>query len=78
MTQGEIETIQNIINRLKMPRAGCATSITHSQVPGCETNVEGYESIARLYIETWLIGPLQCLLPGSGRDVELARSMSKR
>jgi len=63
MTAGEIETIQNIIDRLKQPRLGAA---------------EGYnENISRLYVDTWLIAPLEFLLP-ENRDVELARRMSRK
>ena len=63
MTNGEIETIRNIIKRLRADRLGAA---------------EGYnDNISRMYVDTWLIGPLECLLPES-RDVTLAVKMSKQ
>lgn len=64
MTKGEEETIRNIIARLKSPNAGCA-----SDTPG--------ENVSRVYIDTWLIGPLECLLPET-RDVALAARMSRK
>jgi hypothetical protein len=63
MTKKEIRTIQNVIKRLKADRLGAA---------------EGYNNdISRIYVDTWLIGPLECLLPGEGRDTDLAERLSK-
>jgi hypothetical protein len=63
MTKKEERTIRNIIERLKQERLGAA---------------EGYcelKKFDRIYIDTWLIGPLECLLPES-RDTDLAQCMS--
>lgn len=47
MTNGEIQTIRNIIARLKEPHIGAASA----------------NSLSPLYVETWLIAPLVHLLP---------------
>lgn len=64
MTQGEENTIKNIICRLKAERLGAANGY-------CELKPSD-----RIYIDTWLIGPLELLLHPD-RDVELAERMSK-
>ena len=33
---------------------------------------------ARLYLDTWVIPALEMILPGEGRDVDLARRLSGR
>lgn len=67
MTKAEIETIQNIIYRLKQPRCGASVG----------TMEFDYEK-AKLYVNTWLAGPLELLLPGEGRDPNLAARMSRK
>lgn len=72
MGKTERETIENLIKRLKEPRAGCATPFEGTKN---EVLMPGYEGVSRIYIDTWLIGPLECLLSG---DTKLARSMSRK
>jgi hypothetical protein len=66
MTQKEIETIRNIVARLKADRLGAAEGGYVPDLP------QG----ARLYVDTWLIAPLEMLLP-EGRNVDLAVRMSR-
>jgi hypothetical protein len=65
MTKGEERVIRDIVRRLREERLGSA--------PGY---VPELERGARLYVETWLVGPLECLLPES-RDVDLAVCMGR-
>ena len=65
MTKGEKQTIQNIIDRLKSDRIGAA---------------EGYCELKdsdKIYIDTWLITPLELLI-SKKRDVDLAVRMSRK
>jgi len=71
MTKQEERTIRNIIARLKKERCGCASPTFDD-----EKQANGYEGVARIYVDTWLIGPLECLLPEQ-RDPKLAERMSK-
>lgn len=85
MTKAEIRTIENIIARLKSPNLGCG------HMPGiveriAELNAlpsgdergagQRLEVASRVYLDTWLIGALECLLPGEGRDPGLACRLS--
>jgi hypothetical protein len=63
MTKGEQEVIRNVIEKLRGGRAAPKAR-------------EALTGPARLYLETWVIGSLQLLLPES-RDVSLARKMSR-
>ena len=74
MTKGEIQTIRNIVARLKKERCGCAAPMNAKN----ERLAHDYEAVSRLYIDTWLISPLERLLPGDNRDVALAERMSGR
>lgn len=79
MTKGELETIRNIVARLKEANIGCARDQNDNCTDtGSNTGkIHGRVSASRIYIDTWLIGPLELLLP-EGRDVDLAVSMSRR
>lgn len=76
MTKGEIETIRNIIARLKKPNCGCSNGIGLESIVAA-ANAKGIEAPSRLYLDTWVIGALECLLPGEGRDVDLAARLSR-
>jgi len=74
----ETETIRNIIKRLREPRAGCSTPEPFGKTP--ENMPHDYELVSRIYINTWLVGPLE-LLVEEGRtisDLILACDMSRR
>lgn len=86
MTNGEIETIRNIIARLKAENLGCSHGESaQARVDELNTYVTGdprtgshrLEVASRLYLDTWVIPSLEMLLPGDGRDVDLARRMSR-
>jgi hypothetical protein len=73
MTKGEIETIRNIVARLKEPRCGSG-----APWPGeTEHQARGYEGVSRVYLDSWIIPALAHLLP-EDRDVELAERLSRR
>lgn len=65
MTKAEIDTIQNVIARLK------------AEGREADEVKEALHGPARLWFETWVIGPLELLLPGDGRDPKLALRLSK-
>jgi hypothetical protein len=67
MTKSEIETIRNIVARLKADRLGAAEGGDY---------VLDLSHGARLYVDTWLIAPLEMLLPET-RNVDLAVRMSR-
>lgn len=70
MTKDETATIENIIARLRSPAIGSGGSFC--------AEVDGKITTSRNYVNTWLIGALECLLPGDGRDPKLARSLSSK
>lgn len=86
MTKTEIETIRNIVKRLKAENLGCAHgSGTKVQVDALNTSKrtgEPYEGSARLevasrlYLDTWIVPALEYLLPES-RDPDLAKRLSR-
>jgi hypothetical protein len=67
VTKAEENTIRNIVARLRRPEIGSS---------GVGLSVADQER-ARLYLDTWIIGPLEMLLPGEARDPNLAERMSK-
>jgi hypothetical protein len=71
MTKTEIETIENVIRCLKGGRDGAkvrsSPSITEKLI----------SDDMRLWLDTWVIGALECLLPGDGRDPRLAVKLSR-
>jgi hypothetical protein len=71
MTKGEIETITNIIQRLKAGRDGNEPS----SIPEI-TDALNDRSMS-IWLDTWVIGALECLVPGDGRDVDLAVRLSR-
>lgn len=76
MTKGEIETLQNIIARLKQPNCGCSGAFD-SDREIVAANSKGLEAPSRLYLDTWIIGALELLLPGKSRNVDLAVRLSR-
>lgn len=70
MTKTERAALENLVKRLKKPRAGCAQPYRIDD----EALTGDYEAVSRIYIETWLVGPLECLLAG---EAKLARDMSR-
>lgn len=80
MTKAEIETIQNIIARLREPNLGCAHGFGDEQRIETLRQSSGsrLEVASRLYVDTWIIPSLEMLLPGKSHDPGLARRMSRR
>lgn len=87
MTKTELRTIENIIARLREPNLGCchASAMQH-RVDALNTRdsdsklregSDRQEVASRIYVDTWIIGALECLLPGDGRDTALAERMSR-
>lgn len=76
LTKTERETIENIIKRLKKPRAGCADPFPDDSAKA-ESQANGYEGVSRIYLDTWIIGPLELLLSDEPRNKTLARDMSR-
>ena len=70
MTQGEEQTIRNVIAQLRcVPRPdGSARE--------AEKVREALRGPAKIYLETWVIGALECLLP-ERRDVRRAQDLSR-
>lgn len=67
-------TITNLLARLASDNIGCS-SIAKLNLPARDdSNV--VTGTGRLYLETWIMAPLEMLLPGPSRDVKLAKSMS--
>lgn len=66
MGKTEREALELLVKRLKKERLGCGAPRHGVTVP------TGYEPVLRLYVDTWLVGPLEALLEG---DAKLARSM---
>ena len=83
MTQAEVETIRNIIERLRKPDCGCshgpglADRLAALNPRGDDTTpAMRIEAVSRVYIDTWLVVALECLLPES-RDTKLAVRLSR-
>ena len=76
MTKGEIETIRNIIARLKEPNLGCSNSPIHNFIVE-PANSAKLQVVSDLYLQTWIIPSLEMLLP-EARDVDLAVRMSHK
>lgn len=82
MTNQEIDTIRNIIARLKKRDCGCSHSfIGPDDNNALKASVEmlnerDIECVARIYLDTWVIGALECLLPES-RDPATAVALSR-
>lgn len=70
MTNGELEVIRNVISRLKAGRDGKTPRSSN------EVTAALNETSVRVWLDTWVIGSLECLLPET-RNVELGRSLSK-
>lgn len=64
MTKAEIDTIQNVIGKLRGEQAA-------PEVKAALTGPAG------LFLETWVISALELLLPGEKRDPALARRLSE-
>ena len=71
MTQGEIETIKNVIAKLNGGRNG------HKCLSSDEITAMLNNPRMANWLDTWVIGALECLLPGPGRNVELGRKLSR-
>ena len=67
MTKTELNAIIGIIERLTDARLGSAE--------GCFPELTDHQ---RLYINTWVKGPLECLVPGPGPDPKLASRMARK
>jgi hypothetical protein len=70
MTQAEETTIRNLIARLDASSPDYRTGRASKEI------AEFIEGPGRLYLQTWVCGPLQALLPES-RNLRLAVSMSQ-
>jgi hypothetical protein len=71
MTKGEQETIANVIRRLKGGRDGNTPS-SSDEITAMLNNHQ-----MRIWLDTWVIGALECLQPGESRDVDLAVRLSR-
>lgn len=71
MTKGEIETIQNVIEKLKAGRGGGKVTCS----PEIAEKLKSRD--VSIWLDTWVIGALECLLPGKDRDVDLAVKLSR-
>jgi len=85
MTREELETVQNIIDRLKAPDCGCGgMGINRARKILVETEIESQmygtkiELVSRTYLDTWVIPALEMLLPGERRNTKLAVKLSRR
>lgn len=86
MLVGEIETIRNIVARLKSDDLGCAFGPfedglrdaikEHNERVAAGLSRGRLEVASRLYLNTWIIPALEALLPET-RDLELAQMMSR-
>lgn len=76
MTEHETQTIRNILERLRAPNLGCAMSSKRDEAVATIARSAGLEAASRGYIETWIIGSLECLLPGPDHDPKLAAELS--
>lgn len=77
MTKKELEVISNIIERLSAPNCGCHNGFETEKIVA-EVNAKGIEAVSRLYLDTWVIPALRLLMPGEGRNVDLACRLSER
>lgn len=77
MTKKERQVITNIINRLKCERLGCAEPFPDASAAQ-EKQAHGYEGVSRLYVNTWLIGPLELMLSDKQDALDTAVSMSRK
>lgn len=77
MTRKEQEVISNIIERLSAPNCGCHNGFGTENIVA-EANAKGIEAVSRLYLDSWVIPALRMLLPGKGRDIDLACRLSGR
>lgn len=72
MTKGEEQTIRNVIQALKGGRDGNKPSSSP------EITAMLNDDRMRIWMDTWVVGALECLLPGERRDVDLAVRLSRR
>ena len=83
MTQTEIETIQNIIDRLSQPNCGCCNGMGTEKIVEAANKFGGgehftrMEVVSRLYLDSWVIPALMLLLPGDRRNPQLANKLSR-
>jgi len=75
MTKQEIETIRNIVARLKQQNCGCANPVGAGPIVA-EANALGLAVASRLYLNTGVIPSLEMLLPEQ-RNPDLAVRMSR-
>jgi len=87
MTKQEIETIRNIVARLKEKNLGCSHGAgigklvealnTRSFDGKPREGSDRVEAASRIYLDTWIIPSLEMLLPEQ-RNPDLAVRMSRR
>lgn len=75
MTKTGQDALRRLIKRLESPSLGGVYRHIHEGIPKLP---EGLEPVSRVYVGTWLIGPLKLLLDGPDRDPALARTMLDR
>lgn len=78
MTKQELATIRNIITKLRQPNFGCSPGLRDEEAMAA-ANKAGLQATTEVYLETWIIGPLQLLVAekGQGRNPRLAADMSR-
>jgi hypothetical protein len=81
MTKTEIQTIRNVIRRLNEPNCGCVLPMDADAagmvklLNGAMSAGQDRQCVSRLYLDTWVVGALECLLPES-HDPKLAKRLS--
>lgn len=81
MNQRQRQTIEQIAASLKEPHAGASVG---GPLVSAEVNKaiellqsKGFEVTSRIYLNTWIISPLELLLSASANDQKLALSLSR-
>jgi len=86
MNKTEIAVIANIVAKLKEANLGCShAGYVEARVAELNTRSDGkpredgmrLEVASRLYLDTWIVPALEMLLPGEGRDLDLAKRLSR-
>lgn len=70
MTKTEIAVIQNTIRRLRAGRDGAPVRLSD------EIAAALLDPQMRIWLDSWVIGPLELLLPGQERNLNLAKKIA--
>lgn len=80
MNKRQRQTIEQVAARLKKPHAGAAPrhlfrDDINKAIELLQAN--GYEVTSRIYLDTWVIPPLELMLSASALDQKTALSLSR-